>query len=513
MKEFFSNIFERDLWPARWNCGYWSDFHGWLYIISDISIWAAYFTIPIIILKYVLQKKHTIRFERAYLWFAAFILACGFTHLLDAGIFWIPMYRLSALLRCVTAVISWLTVYHLIKMLPKAFSLKTAEQLENEVERNKVLVSELEKSNSELKKQKQFIENIFNATRDHINVFDIHLNLISANNTTLKFLNKSMEELFGKNFNELFPKAIDNDYHHNLKKAVKGKVIENFNNRGASGKYYSTSFIPLLENTNQYAVLVIAKEMTSIIEKELTLEKFNAELNGQNEKLGKANTELEHFTYVLSHDLQEPLRKIQTYSGLLSTNFTEPNFKYVQKIDQSATRMKLLINDVLNYSKADKITEKFEPVDLNGILKSVLSDLELYITEKGASIKAEDLPTISGIKYQVNQVFHNLISNAIKYNQNTPFIEIKCKKIVISVQDKELNYYEIDFVDNGIGFDEKFKNEIFEPFKRLQTRTDYEGTGIGLALVKRIVESHNGFITAESSVNAGSVFRLTFPCL
>src|SRR5882672_10266252 len=132
IKEFFSNLFEKDLWPARWHCGYWSEFHGWLYIFSDLMIWAAYFAIPLIILKYV-SKRSGIRFHSAYFWFAAFILACGFTHLLDAIMFWVPVYRFNALTRFITAIISWLTVYNLIKMLPVAFSLKTSEQLEEEV--------------------------------------------------------------------------------------------------------------------------------------------------------------------------------------------------------------------------------------------------------------------------------------------------------------------------------------------------------------------------------------------
>ena len=214
--DFFSNIFEYGLWPARWYCGHWTEFHGWLYIISDLSIWAAYFMIPVIIIKYVVKKQHKIRFEKAYFWFAAFILACGFTHLLDASIFWVPMYRLSALLRFITALISWLTIYHLIKMLPKAFSLKTSGQLEDEIKLREEAVQNLEASNLKLKVQNEFISNIFDSTVDHINVFDLNLNLISTNRTTEAFLGKPKSELIGKHFDLLFPTAIDNEYHIHL---------------------------------------------------------------------------------------------------------------------------------------------------------------------------------------------------------------------------------------------------------------------------------------------------------
>ena len=130
--EFFSKLFDDSGFPPRWHCGKWTDFHGWLYIISDLMIWGAYFAIPTIIIRYITRKQEA-RFQRVYFLFASFILACGTTHLLDAITFWYPAYRLNALVRFGTGVVSWLTVFHLVKLLPVAFSLKTAEQLESEV--------------------------------------------------------------------------------------------------------------------------------------------------------------------------------------------------------------------------------------------------------------------------------------------------------------------------------------------------------------------------------------------
>ena len=133
--EFFKNLFATDEWPPRWHCGNWTSFHGWLYIFSDISIWIAYFLIPLIILNYLGKKKNGIKFQKVYLLFAAFILFCGTTHLLDAMMFWIPMYRLNALVRFFTGVISMLTVYYLLKILPQAFQQKSNIELEREVAR------------------------------------------------------------------------------------------------------------------------------------------------------------------------------------------------------------------------------------------------------------------------------------------------------------------------------------------------------------------------------------------
>jgi len=134
--EFFSKLLDSSDWPPRWHCGRWTDFHGWVYIISDLSIWAAYFSIPVVIIRY-LSKKQGIKFVRLYFLFAAFILACGATHFLDAVIFWIPVYRLSALTRLITGILSWLTVFYTVKLLPSAFSLKTQKEFETEIEQRK----------------------------------------------------------------------------------------------------------------------------------------------------------------------------------------------------------------------------------------------------------------------------------------------------------------------------------------------------------------------------------------
>ena len=148
--EFFKGLFATDKWPPRWHCGDWSSFHGWLYILSDLTIWIAYFLIPLIILNYLGKKKSGIKFQKVYLLFAAFILLCGMTHFLDATMFWIPMYRLNALVRFVTGVVSMLTVYYLFKILPQAFRQKSNLELEREVERRIKAEESLAEANASL---------------------------------------------------------------------------------------------------------------------------------------------------------------------------------------------------------------------------------------------------------------------------------------------------------------------------------------------------------------------------
>ncbi len=148
--DFFKGLFATDKWPPRWNCGNWSSFHGWLYILSDLTIWVAYFLIPIIILNYLGKKKNGVKFQKVYLLFAAFILFCGMTHFLDAVMFWIPMYRLNALVRFVTGVVSMLTVYYLFKILPQAFREKSNLELEREVARRIKAEESLAEANASL---------------------------------------------------------------------------------------------------------------------------------------------------------------------------------------------------------------------------------------------------------------------------------------------------------------------------------------------------------------------------
>src|SRR6476661_4033525 len=147
--DFFQKLFDTSDWPPRWHCGNWTQFHGWLYIISDLLIWSAYFAIPLFILKYVSRKANA-QFVRLYFLFAGFILACGSTHLLDAITFWYPAYRLNALVRFITGVVSWVTVFQIIKLLPVATSLKTHEQLEKEVKDRERAEEELRVANAQL---------------------------------------------------------------------------------------------------------------------------------------------------------------------------------------------------------------------------------------------------------------------------------------------------------------------------------------------------------------------------
>ena len=361
---FFKGLFDSSQWPARWHCGYWTDFHGWLYILSDLMIWLAYFMMPIIIFRYVSKRKQVIKFPGLYLLFAAFILLCGTTHFLDAAMFWVPMYRLNTLVRFFTALVSLMTVYSLIKVLPEAFKQKTSVELENEIRR--------------------------------------------------------------REFAEL--------------------------------------------------------------------------------KLAEANKNLEAFASVASHDLQEPLRKIKTFSSLLyeinENNFSPESRELAKKVIQSAGRMQTLVRDVLSLST---ISENivFEEVNMAAVINHVMEDLEMKMAEKKAIIQVGEIPPVLGHQSYLTQLFLNLISNALKFNDKKPVIGIKGETIG--------NRVFIHISDNGIGMEKEEIHKIFEPFSRLNPRPEFEGTGIGLTICKRIVSLHNGKIVVESKPGQGSTITVDLP--
>jgi light-regulated signal transduction histidine kinase (bacteriophytochrome) len=244
-----------------------------------------------------------------------------------------------------------------------------------------------------------------------------------------------------------------------------------------------------------------------------------SELLTSNSALERSNHELEQFAYIASHDLQEPLRKIQTFADMVKEHLhnSELTEKYFEKIDSSAKRMSRLINDVLNYSRLTKTGEQFLSTDLNKVMKDVLSDFELLIEQKQAVITFTDLPVIKGISLQLHQLFSNLLSNSLKFAETQPHIAISSKILTPrEVQDYErLNktgtYVQLVFKDNGIGFEQQFAEQIFIIFQRLNNQRTYSGTGIGLALCKKIVDHHEGIIKANSEPGQGATFTVILP--
>jgi PAS domain S-box-containing protein len=257
-------------------------------------------------------------------------------------------------------------------------------------------------------------------------------------------------------------------------------------------------------------------------EREVYLQKLNESLEAANQELIKSNKELEAFNFVASHDLQEPLRKIQIYSNRITeyglANLPAPLHGYFDKINQASNRMHKLIDDFLVFSQTFRVSQPFEQVDLNVLMEEIKVELSARIEDKHATIETMKLPNVWAINFQVKQLLINLISNALKYTHPgvppriTVFGEvIKSSALPANFTPAAKTYVKISIADNGIGFDEKYTTKIFELFQRLHTKDTYSGTGIGLALCKKIMDNLKGYITATSKLNVGSVFTVYIP--
>lgn len=331
------------------------------------------------------------------------------------------------------------------------------------------------------------------------------------------------------NSDNLFPRfhpkdqSILDDIQHNFEKGLpftREVRIENIITK--EFRYHLLKLIPvrqaktIIKWVGTFTDIHEQKKATELLER--AVKERTQELQEKNTELESSNYELQQFAFVASHDLKEPLRKIQLFSSLLDSEADrdETTRKYVNKINESAKRMSDLITDLLEYSRLS-VHSLFRQVDLNELMKDIVNELDFSIHEKNATIQIAPLPLIEAIPGQLRQVFQNLIVNALKFSRDEvpPVIDIKADIIeqpdYDSAVDPSGGYCRISVCDNGIGFNEQHLEKIFALFQRLNPRDEYEGTGIGLAIAKKIVSKHNGLITAKSKEGEGSTFILILP--
>ncbi|MCX6212891.1 ATP-binding protein [Spirosoma sp.] len=271
--------------------------------------------------------------------------------------------------------------------------------------------------------------------------------------------------------------------------------------------------------TTNHALRVINEQLVS----------SNQALETANSDLTRSNQNLEQFAYVASHDLQEPLRKIQQFGDLLKSRYAEAGQEallYLERMQRAASRMSLLIKDLLAFSRIATTQVVARPVALNQLIEEVVDDLSMVIEESGAQIAVDPLPTVAGDRSQLSQLFQNLLGNALKFRHPAsgghqplkPQIRIRAGLATspdlpagLVGSRNALVYHRIEVTDNGIGFDEKYADRIFQVFQRLHGRHEFAGTGIGLAVVHKVVTNHGGAITASSQPGQGATFRVYLP--
>ncbi|TCL67503.1 PAS domain S-box-containing protein [Mariniflexile fucanivorans] len=371
-----------------------------------------------------------------------------------------------------------------------------------------------------------------------------------ANNTLLnQFWHKQMEDVVGKGLLEIFPNLKDSKYPEIIRNILKTGIpiseIESYatleDENGIWDFYVDYDYIPLRELDGSISgIMLTSTDVTDRVISRKKLEEFSKDLEKQvslrtkqlkvaNLKLQKSiqalenrNVELEAFAYVSSHDLQEPLRKIQLFISRINeketVNLSDKGKNYFNIINNSAVRMRTLIDDLLAYSRTNIIEDNFEQVNLNSIVEDVLENLSTVIQNSKAEIEFSNLPIIDAIPFQMNQVFSNILSNAIKFSKIDSIPKIKITSELATTKElKNLKLkstiinYKITISDNGIGLVKGMEGRIFEVFQRAHSKNEYEGTGIGLAIVKKIITNHGGEIYAKNNNDQGTIITIIIP--
>lgn len=345
-------------------------------------------------------------------------------------------------------------------------------------------------------------EMILNSAGEGICGLDVEGRATFVNPTTAKLTGWSVEELIGKTEQEIF-------YPKGPSQTPPGLNSDEAVFYRKDGSCFPVELVRTLitENGRTEGSVLIFKDITERKRSEATLSQRASEL-------ARSNAELEQFAFVASHDLQEPLRKIQAFGDRLKAKcegIEVPEARdYLERMQSASARMRTLINDLLAFSRVIRSSEPFVPVNLTQVTKEVLGDLEVRIEKTGAKVELGDLPTIDADPMQMRQLMLNLLSNALKFQlpKNVPLIKISARTFK-ALSGEAL--CELSVQDNGIGFDEKYLEKMFAVFQRLHGRTEYEGTGVGLAVCRRIADRHHGQIMAKSQPGHGATFTLTLP--
>jgi PAS domain S-box-containing protein len=506
--EFFIKLFQTTDFPARWVCGKWTDFHGWLYISSNLAIWAAYFAIPVT-LSYFINQKENIPFKKVFISFIAFILFCGLTHLLDALMFWYPLYRINALLLFGTAIVSWSTVFVLYKEFPNILAYKSPQELEKIIEEK---TKELINANQKLAESEAHFRALVNSNPDNITKLDKE-NKHTYVNESLEmsigmpasfFIGKTPLELgyqeeeaslYVKNIQEVFQtkKQIEYDIEVNVPNEV---------------MYYHVAIVPLLsaqEIVNE--VLVVSKNITEKKIAEQKLVQNIKDLQVLSKKLTEKIGQLENFAHIVSHNLRSPIGNLEGLLNLYQEETTvEGKEILVNHFRECTEKLNQTVADLVEVVNIRQdVALDYKILNFDETLENLMSSISVQLSDTQAKITCDfsECPTMLYPKVYLESIMLNLLTNAVKYRspERYPEIHFKTKrdddKIILICS------------DNGIGIDlERNGHKLFGLHKTFHRNPD--ARGVGLFITKNQVEALGGIIFAESQLNKGTTFTITF---
>lgn len=361
-------------------------------------------------------------------------------------------------------------------------------------------ISEHKQTLREAQRLSERLRTTLESISDAFYTLDTEWRFTYVNPAAERLLQAQASELLGRDLWSALPGSYTSDIGQRYRQALESAQASHFE-----------SFYEPLERWFELHVYPSEEGLAVYFQDISERQQTQQELQSTLQELERSNQELQEFAFVASHDLQEPLRKIQAFSerlGSRATDLDEEGRDYLQRMTSAAARMQALIIDLLNYSRVNSRGQPLQRLDLNHLLGEVLVDMETVLEQTQAQVEASPLPAVLGDASQLRQVLQNLLSNALKFQApgNPPLIRL-------TVEQQDNSGWTLCIADNGIGFEEKYLDRIFNPFQRLHGREAYAGTGIGLAIVKKIVERHGARISASSQVGLGSVFRIRFPAL
>ncbi|HVU89033.1 MAG TPA: ATP-binding protein [Pirellulales bacterium] len=516
----------------RWHCGNWSDFHGWLYILSDVGVWSAYTAIPAVLI-YFVWRKAQIPFRGVFLLFGAFILACGLTHLLDAIMFWWPAYRLLGLIEFLTALVSWGTVFALVPIVPRALSMRSPEELQREIdariaaelklqranqeleERIRQRTAELVATNATLNEQRELFRTTLASIGDAVIATDTTGRVTFFNAVAEALTGWSWAEAKGKPLPEVF-RILDESTRRPaenpaLRALRDGKVVGLANHSvlvQKSGRELpiDDSAAPIRDDQQRLVgVVLVFRDVTERRRAELAL-------RANEEQLRAADRSKDEFLAMLAHELRNPLAVIRNSLELLKIGGEVQTVQWCQDVmHNQIEHIVRLVDDLLDLSRImqGKIQLRKEPVDLVQLTTNVLAetrrDCEAREQQLSSSLPAKPV-WVEGDPVRLSQILANLLSNAGKYTDAGGSISVH-------LESHENNAI-LKVADSGVGIPANMLTQIFVPFTQVSHTLDRArgGLGIGLALVRKLVSLHGGEVIARSEgLGKGSQFEVRLP--
>ena len=372
-----------------------------------------------------------------------------------------------------------------------------------------------------LEEKSSFAQMLIENSVDHICAYDTEGRIIAWNRKCEQRYKLKKHDALGKYASEVYDKSNPGQIA-DLQRALKGEhVYKTAPLSNTDGGLFEYFMIPLKDQNNKvFGVLSILHDLSAIKASTDKLNELNESLERKNRELERSNDEMTSFSYVASHDLQEPLRKIQTFTRLIVEKdfpaLSDKGKDYFHRMEAAAQRMQVLIDDLLTFSRTNTLPKEFKLTDLNQLLENVKKEIKDSIEEKNVRVEATALPEANVVAFQFRQLLENLLLNSIKYSRPDVNPEIKISAETVSGKDieglaREKNYIKISIRDNGIGFEQEYSEKIFELFQRLHGKHEYPGTGLGLAICKKIVQNHHGLITAEGYPGEGALFTVYIP--